>query len=188
MARRCRGPGRPTLAVLLLAITCPEPTGASVDTTELLNPSEAARSYSTRYGGDLPGTGHARSMLGSQQAWTAGTAAAGEWMQIDLGADRQVVGVAIQGRADYHDQYVTGFTVQHSMNGVDFNSLPTTFTSDATGQATKRVMFSQVTTRYVRIVVQTFSSFDNHISMRAGVLALPGKVEPSPPLRFPLAD
>ena len=97
---------------------------SSTDTTgsELLNPSEAARSYSTTYGGDMPGTGHARSMLDSAQAWTAATAAAGQWMQIDLGTFRQVVGVAIQGRGDYPDQYVTSFEVQCSMDGVHFTT------------------------------------------------------------------
>ena len=112
-------------------------------------------------------------MLDSEQAWSAGTAAAGQWMTIDLGTSRQVVGVAIQGRSPpSHSQHVTSFTVQHSMDGVSFASLPTTFTSDATGQATARVMFSQVTARYVRIVAQTFQ---DHLSMRAGVLLAPGQ-------------
>ena len=110
-------------------------------------------------------------MLDSEQAWSAGTAAAGQWMTIDLGTSRQVVGVAIQGRRG-NPQHVTSFTVQHSMDGVSFASLPTTFTSDATGQATARVMFSQVTARYVRIVAQTFQ---DHLSMRAGVLLAPGQ-------------
>ena len=149
----------------------------------MLNPPEAARSYSSVWD-----TGHDRSMLDSEQAWSAATNAAGQWMQIDLGTSRQVVGVAIQGRGDSccRDQHVTSFTVQYSMDGVYFTSLPTTFTSDATRQATTRVMFSPVTTRYVRIVVQTWNG---HASMRAGVVvALQGKVEPSPPLHFPIAD
>ena len=121
-------------------------------------------------------------MLDSEQAWSAGTAAAGQWMTIDLGTSRQVVGVAIQGRRA-HAQHVTSFTVQHSMDGVSFASLPTTFTSDATGvehlvsegvigEDTAGVMFSQVTARHVRIVVQTWQDY---ASMRAGVLVNPGQ-------------
>ena len=77
-------------------------------------------------------------MLDSEQAWSAGTAAAGQWMTIDLGTSRQVVGVAIQGRRA-NSQHVTSFTVQHSMDGVSFASLPTTFTSDSTATEAQTV-------------------------------------------------
>merc|ERR1719424_2722323 len=111
---------------------------------ELLNPPETARSYSSVWDGDAVGSGHARSMLDSPQAWSAQHNRAGEWMTIDLGTSRQVVGVAIQARRQ--GQRVTGFTVQHSRDGSSFASLPTTFTADVNGEATERVMFSQTVT------------------------------------------
>ena len=54
-------------------------------------PSEHARTYSSVYSGDAIGTGHARSMLDSLQAWSASQNAPGEWMQIDLGTSGATV-------------------------------------------------------------------------------------------------
>jgi hypothetical protein len=39
----------------------------------VLNPDEDKRSYSTVHGSDAVGTGHARSMLSSVQAWSVGS-------------------------------------------------------------------------------------------------------------------
>jgi len=38
---------------------------------EIVNPLEKDRSYSSVWAGDGIGTGHARSMIGSPQAWSA---------------------------------------------------------------------------------------------------------------------
>jgi len=108
-------------------------------------------------------------MLDSHQGWSAGVVAAGEWMQLDLGNSREVVGVEIQGR-NYSEQRVTAFTVWYSMDGSNFVQNPTQFTSAATGQARTRVVFPQMTARYVRINVLKWQEWP---SMRAGVLARP---------------
>merc|ERR1739848_947052 len=82
----------------------------------MVNPPETDRSYSTVWGNDAIGTGHARSMLGSDQAWTAGWNAegnyAGEWMEIDLGSAQFVGGVAVQGRRG-NGQWVPSFTIEY---------------------------------------------------------------------------
>ena len=44
------------------------------------------------WAGEAPGTGHARSMLGSKQCWQARWDQRDEWMQIDLGAIMTVLG------------------------------------------------------------------------------------------------
>ena len=182
---------------LLQGRVFPLPTAA----TELLNPPETARSYSSVYGDDKAGNGCARSMLDSEQGWSAATSAVGQWMQIDLGTPRQVVGLKLQGRA-HNPQHVTGFTVAYSMDGVSFTSFPIDFTVDfrkaaIDDNAVATILFhsadlgpaefaeySQVTARHVRIVV---NEWEEWVSMRAGVLTEQGRAGSSPPLHFPLA-
>ena len=55
-----------------------------------VNPLESSRSYSSVWGDDAVGTGHARSMLDSDQAWSAGSFSVGEeWMSIPGGAENR---------------------------------------------------------------------------------------------------
>ena len=152
----------------------------------VLNPPEAARSYSSVWANDTVGTGHARSMLDSPQAWSArgGSQPGGEWMQIDLGIVKQVVGVAIQARGQFFDegqQLVTGFTVQLSTDGISFwqsevftvdrDSLTDGWLSEMVIDDARWVKFPRErAARYVRIVVQ---NWEHHVSMRAGVLTPP---------------
>lgn len=143
--------------------------------TNLENPPETARQYSSRFGDDAVGSGHARSTVDSSQAWSAKRNQAGEWLQIDLGTKQEVVGTVIQGRADY-DQWVSKYQVEYSIDGSmwwavrDNNSSICHFKGTSDRSSKVRNFFpSPVFAQYIRFVVQDWFK---HISMRAGVLVL----------------
>jgi hypothetical protein len=141
------------------------------------NPPEASRTYSSVWGNDAIGTGHAQSMLDSQQAWVALLSSPGsQWMQIDLGVATRVHGVVIQARHDA-DQYVTEVEVQHSL---DPNSGFSSVQSQANGgvrffppatysnkQKSELIFMEPVVARYIKIVVWGWLG---HVSARVGVL------------------
>jgi hypothetical protein len=144
--------------------------------TEKANPPEASRSYSSVYDNHAPGTGFARSILDSGDAWCAGGLTAGnEWMKIDLELAMRVDGVVLQARHD-HDQYLTEVEVQHSL---DPNSGFSSVQSQANGgvrffptatnsnkQKSELIFMEPVVARYIKIVAWSWVS---HICTRAGV-------------------
>lgn len=140
-----------------------------VATTEH-NPPEDSRTYSSVWNGNAIGKGHARSMLDSQQAWSAKHNRAGEWMQIDLGKVIPVVGVVTQQRHDI-DQRVTKFTLQYSEDASAWIEIRGEFIGHQEKAQTKdgkvEHRFAQVHARYVKFSVV---EWNRHISMRAGVL------------------
>jgi hypothetical protein len=103
-------------------------------------------------------------MLDSPQTWSAKYAQIGEWMQIDLGEVRHVVGVVVQGRADY-DQWVTQYELKYSAHGHIFQSAGEHI--GASDRSTKVRANTDFLARYVRFVAKSFHS---HVSMRAGVV------------------
>ena len=140
---------------------------------------ENKRDYSTRYNNDDIGTGCARSVIDSPQAWSAkkneaGECEAGEWIQLDLGKERRVAGTVIQPRFRNETiQYVTEYTVSTSLDGQSWTAVPGKYNGLAEG--TKENKFSNgaiVVTRYVRMTV---TKWINHISLRADVLIAAGK-------------
>jgi len=131
-----------------------------------VNPSEQARAYSSVWDNNAIGTGHARSMLDSLQAWSAATNSVGQWMQVDLGATKKIVGTVVQGRANL-DQWITKYKVRYSTNGSSWRDVPGEFAGNIDRHTKRRTSFTAVSARYVRFVVQ---SWHKHISMRAGVL------------------
>lgn len=79
----------------------------------LANIPENKRSYSSIWGNNRVGTGHARSTINSPQAWSSRYNSVGQWIKMDLGADVNIGGIAIQGRSSpYHKQYVTQFHIK----------------------------------------------------------------------------
>nr|KAF6399361.1 milk fat globule EGF and factor V/VIII domain containing [Molossus molossus] len=55
---------------------------------------------------------------GKFNAWTAEKNSASEWLQIDLGSQKQVSGIITQGARDFgHIQYVAAYKVAHSDDG-----------------------------------------------------------------------
>ena len=134
---------------------------------------ENKRTYSSVWNEDAIGTGHARSVIDSAQAWSAKTNKAGEWIQLDLGQERMVAGTVIQARrAPYNFQHVTEYTVSTSLDGKSWTAVPGTYDGD--GTETKEHKFSNgalVRARYVRMIV---SKWSRHISLRADVLISEG--------------
>ena len=61
--------------------------GAGGSDIKLINPPESSRTYSSIHANNAIGTGHARSMLDSAQAWSSGSNSVDSWMQIDLCID-----------------------------------------------------------------------------------------------------
>ena len=145
------------------------------------NPSEASRSYSSVFCNEAPGTGHARSMLDSEQAWSAGGwgwSPGSQWMRIDLGDALHVHGVVIQAR-DGANQYVTEVEVQHSLDqNSGFSSVQSQaiggfrfFPTSTNSHKSELIFLEPVVAQFIKIVVWAWNS---HISMRAGVLSSTG--------------
>jgi hypothetical protein len=150
-----------------------------------LNPAELQRSYSSVHVDDAPGVGHARSMLDSEQAWSAkdgfsgGVATAGVvYATVNLGATYTVKGVDTQKRKYASTQYVTKLKVQTSYTGTPSSwtyvggGSGTVFDANAAGDTEsyrKNITFATpVQARHVRIEVVTYTGYP---SMRFGVLA-----------------
>jgi len=155
--------------ISLLPYSCPN--GAT-----LLNPAESTRSYSTVWSNNPIGTGHARSMIDSEQGWSAKSNTVGQWMVIDLESSLAVAGLAIQGRLNYQQQWVTGFTVQYWLDGetsADAKNIDENIQFTVPEKLNESGMYNEiyfgtgVVARYFQITVKTW---DQHISMRAGVL------------------
>ena len=112
-------------------------------------------------------------MIGSPQAWSAGTNRAGQWMRIDAGSTLPVYGVQVQTRCcSPNGQRVTAFTIQHSTDDSTWSAVDggVTFThafTGASGTFDARFAAAPVMAQYVRITVV---SWMHHISMRAGLI------------------
>ena len=89
----------------------------------VIDPPEGARRYSSVFNNDAIGTGHARSALGSEQAWSAAANDADQWVVIDAGSAVVVEGVLASGRArSCQDQIVTKLRVDVFFDlGFDFD-------------------------------------------------------------------
>ena len=132
---------------------------------------EDKRTYSSVWDDDPIGIGYARSVIDSEQGWSAKTNQAGEWIQLDLGEEKTVIGTVIQPQVG-NTQYVTEYTVSTSLDGNSWTEVSGTYNGRATD--IKENIFSDgssVRARYVRLIVKTWSG---HISLRADVLLAPG--------------
>lgn len=135
----------------------------------ILNPPEDMRTYSSVWSHDP--TEHKRSQIDSPQAWSAASKRIGEYMLIDLGANKIIDGIATQGRHDNQNgkiQAVTKIGVQFSTDGRRYTAMQI-FDTPTIGVDT--ITFSrlaqEVDHRYVKITVKAFHI---HPSMRAGVV------------------
>jgi hypothetical protein len=136
----------------------------------LINPHEQERTYSSVYNDNEKGTGHAQSMLNSPQAWSAKHNSEGEWMQLDLGEEKCVRGVVVQGRCSRAMQAVTQFGVSYCIDGVNFKQVEQAFRyATQNFDESKDFVFQcgSVKARYIKFTVQKWQS---HASMRAAVL------------------
>lgn len=150
----------------------------------VLNPPEASRTYSSVYDDSPIGTGYARSMLDSDQAWSATTLGRSnilngiysEYVSIDLNQFRPLIsGVVTQGRDAGYMQWVTSYRVQYSIDGNTWNWVDTRadFTGNTDGDTKVTNTFeTPVQARYIRVYPVTFSGSGggNWPSMRVGVV------------------
>ena len=127
-----------------------------------LNPPESSRKYSSVWSNQAPGVGHARSMLDSDQAWSAAHNVVDQWMEIDMGTVSLIAGVVVQGRKNY-DQQVTSFDVF-----IDGKKVTSTLKYTSSKDTRQSYTFGEpVVGRKVRFRVKGWYS---HASMRAGVI------------------
>ena len=145
------------------------------ETLICINPSEDARLYSTVFDNDNIGTGHARSMLESKQAWSASVNNKEQWMIIDLGMQANVQGIVVSGRGrSCKDQSVTEVAVELSCDR----------SSWIKAGEYKCETFNEQDLKFVRLTLSNLKSSSNeyryvkirplrwkkHISMRAGIV------------------
>jgi len=133
---------------------------------------ESARVYSSIYANDKPGVGHGRSCLDSPQAWSALNNVVGEWMQLDLGEEKTVAGIAIQPRKNLVtgvQQYVKTYTVSTSHDGTSFTNVTGVYNGQKAQTIVDNVFPEGVRprARYVRIYPQSWNSY---MSLRCDVL------------------
>ena len=81
-----------------------------------------ARSYGSLYGDSTPGKHYAQSTINSEKAYIRQGEDVDKWVQMDLGSEKTVEGVYMQGRADApsHNQYVKTFKVRTSNDGTNW--------------------------------------------------------------------
>ncbi|XP_024905523.1 lactadherin isoform X2 [Pteropus alecto] len=113
---------------------------------------------------------------GKFNAWTAEKNSASEWLQIDLGSEKQVTGIITQGARDFgHIQYVAAYRLAYSNNGVDWTEYSDPGTSEGKifpgnldNNSHKKNMFeTPFQARYVRILPV---AWHNRITLRVELL------------------
>ena len=170
----------PPTAVPSLA-PAPIPTESPTPIVEALNPAEDQRSYSSVFDNDAVGTGHARSMLDSDQAWSAAQNTVGQYMTISIGSAQTVAGVVTQGRKG-NSQWVQSFKVQTSLENCSSYSdvdQGRVFTANVDQNSKVRAFFTTpVQASCVRLLPQ---SWYGSMSMRAAALLLAALSPTAPP-------
>ena len=134
------------------------------------NHKEETRKYSSIWGNDTIGNGHARSMINSSQAWSAKYNRKGQWIEIDMGHEKQIGGVVIQPRKrSYWRQYVKYVDVFTKKDGErNWTKQLSNAKANTQPNQTTKIYFNNISIcRYVRISVL---DWNDHISMRSDVL------------------
>ncbi|MDB9910955.1 discoidin domain-containing protein [Flavobacteriaceae bacterium] len=91
--------------------------------------------------------------------WTAITANASQWFQVDLGQVEIVSAVATQGRNNF-DQWVTSYTIQYSDDDItyfDYNGAQVFTANNDRNTIVKNNFTPTFSARYVRFLPQTWS-------------------------------
>ena len=126
---------------------------------------------SSNPGAPSAGAGSARlNVTQGAGAWCAGTARAGEWIQIEVDPALETGGLAIQGReafGQFGSLWVTTFEVQHSMNGNSWTAVeeqggrtPRIFRGNLDGRTIVQHAFTNpIRARFVRLVVSGWFGF-----------------------------
>lgn len=143
---------------------------ARCERTIVFGPLPSQMSFSSVTNNDRPGIGHGRGRLNSPAGWVPANAVAGtDFMQVDTGEIQSIAGVVTQGNRE-SQAWVTSFTVQVSLDNIEWISVSCSEVFDANeDQNTKvKTLFRRpVRGRYVRIFPETWQQLP---SLRAGVL------------------
>ena len=143
----------------------------ALTTGSISNPPEGKRAYSSVL--DKNAELNGRSMLGSASAWSADTATAEQWMQMDLSVVKEITGVITQGRSSSYESYVKEYTVMVSDDGSMFNHVvtlggqPQLFIAGPSDTKITAAFDGPVKARFLRLVIK---SWEGSISMRAGAI------------------
>ncbi|XP_070563234.1 neurocan core protein-like [Ptychodera flava] len=123
---------------------------------------------------NVPYYGRLNYVWTSVQAWRARKNETGQWLQIFLGRDRRVTGVATQGRGD-SDEWVTTYRLAYKVDGAwhyvsnaDYSPKALRGNSDGNTVVYHDLEDDAFTTQYVRFYPMTWH---DHISMRVEVYA-----------------
>jgi len=104
------------------------------------------------------------SRVRSGKAWSATKDEPGQWLQMDMGKEYQIVGTVLRGMSR-EKQWVTKYKVEYSTDGADYENLGSEF-SGSRWWARNELPWP-VLARYVRVIVE---KWHKHISTRAAVL------------------
>jgi len=149
--------------IILCQIACPKE----------LNPNEGKRRYSSVYNNDLQGTGHARSMLDSAQAWTSYTYDINQWMIIDLSQQYSILAIIIQARKENYPnkkQYITSYNVAYSIDDITYDKILLQFQGLKKFDDISRYYAILPDTIFARYIKLSPISWFSELSLRAGVL------------------
>jgi len=138
-----------------------------------LNPDESKRSYSSIFDNNLKGTGHARSMLDSPQAWSYLNLDINQWMIIDLSQPYSIISIIIQCRKVFmenNNQYVSSYNLAYSIDDIKYVTILLPFQGVKNFDDASRyygILPDAIKARYIKL---SPVSWVNHIPLRAGIL------------------
>lgn len=154
---------------------CSEPLGLKNNTIpdSQITASSSYKTLNLRAFGWYPHLGRLDNH-GKINAWTAQSNSAREWLQVDLGTQKQVTGIITQGARDFgHIQYVASYKVAHSDDGVQWTiykeqGTSKVFQGNLDNNSHKKNIFERpFMARYVRVLPV---SWHNRITLRLELL------------------
>lgn len=93
--------------------------------------------------------------LNSKAGWKAGKSTVGEWVGIQLSSPQTFYELQIQGGEN--GAYISGFTIEFSVDGAKFDQVPGVFSADYSQNTTVVVKFVPVYALAIRLVVKKFN-------------------------------
>ncbi|XP_014444943.1 lactadherin isoform X2 [Tupaia chinensis] len=156
---------------------CSEPLGLKdrIIPDKQITASSYYKTFGLRAFGWFPHYGRLDNQ-GKINAWTAQSNNASEWLQVDLGSQKQVTGIITQGARDFgHIQYVASYKVAYSNNSRDWteyrdrgNADSKIFRGNSDNNSHRKNLFeTSFLARYVRILPV---AWHNRITLRLELL------------------
>ena len=116
------------------------------------------------------------SVLNNIYGWAAAPGDTNAYLTLDLGSNKDIIGVAVQGQGD-NNQYATKYDILVSDDGVTYTNLGNYSRIRGNSIEYHSYFDNVINTRYVRLLI---TEFTGHRSMRADVLlAAPAPTEGS---------